>query len=147
MTDKGKRRIKIFAGIGGTLIIGGILADQYVRATDTWVPQPLWDGETVQVREVSPDGQFEADIVYLNGMTFGIQYVRLRDLRHPIVPFAKKVAITTFDQAKRLRWKSNRDLEIVAVPDNGQKSTLEESFEMRETSCFDVKISYVLEGG
>jgi hypothetical protein len=146
MTDKGRRRVKIAVGIVGTLLIGGLLADQYIRATDTWVPRPLWDGETVQVREVSPDGQFEAEIIYLNGMTFGIQYVRLRDLRHPIIPFAKKVAITTFDQAKKLKWKSNREVVIIAEPAGGQKPTLEECFEMRETTCFDVKISYRLDG-
>ena len=118
----------------------------YIKATDTWIPQPLWYGEEVQSKAVSPDGKFEATLVYLDGLTYGIQFVRLQDLRNPMIPFAHKIAISTLEDVKRLEWKSAGELHIYAEPEEMEGYTIDKVFEVHESECYGIKISYSIKG-
>lgn len=121
------------------------LTNLYIAYTDIWIPRPLWYGEQVQIKRVSPDGKFEATVVYLDGLTYGIQFVRLRDLRNPLIPFAQKIAISTLEEVHDLEWKSSNELHIVASPEENEGHTMQDLFEMYETSCYGIHIDYTIE--
>jgi hypothetical protein len=100
----------------------------------------------VEIKKVSPDGKFEATVVYLDGLTYGIQFVRLRDLRNPLIPFAHKIAISTLEDVKRLEWTSTNELHIYAEPEEMEGYTMDKVFETHEAECYGVKIGYSIKG-
>lgn len=143
MNPSRKKKL-IIAGVVMFFLAGAYFGySKYIEVTDTWIPRPLWYGETVQKKKLSPDGKYEAEVIYLDGLTYGIQFVRLRN-KHSIIPFAKKIAIANLEEVRDIEWKSPTEVVIKALPDDDSKTKVEENFETHETSCYGIKISYLM---